>query len=171
MNWAKLIEEDFDTNYTLYLKSKEWKEKQKAALEQNPICSYCDRQRKTTRVSHKIYANLGNETRQDLKISCGYCQSGGKPDEREVKCRFENRKLIDQLTTLFGLDDHWICYEEDGLHLVWQNLVKHNILQLSVIIGVEGNIRVWYDRIHTAVEYTDLTQQKAMNRIRKLIEA
>lgn len=177
MNWTKLIQKDFDTNYPRYLKSKEWREKQKNALEQTPVCNRCDARRKTTQVYHATYKNLGNEPAEDLRASCGYCyRRGMRPSLIETKLRFENHKLLDQLITLLGEPADISYYDDDKfydgeirntLHIYWQALLGFN--QISVIIDHNNNVRIWYQKL-VEETYTVLDPTTTINRVKKLID-
>ena len=176
MNWIKLIQQDFDTYYPRYLKSKEWREKRKNALEQTPVCNRCNVGRKTTQVYHATYKNLGNEPDGDLRVSCGYCYgSGMRPSLIETKLRFDNHKLIDQLITLLGEptvidynDDNEFYDEEirNSLDICWQSLFGFN--QISVIIDHNNNVRIWYQKV-VEETYTDLRPTATINCVKKLI--
>ena len=173
------MEEDFDTNYPLYLKSKEWKQKHAAVVERTPICGDCDRQRKSTRVFHKNYVNMGNEHIEDLYACCGYCyRHYNDMPQIALKIRFENRKFIDQLMTLFGeptmlyFEDEDMAAKTDSepntLHFVWQGM-GYYIMQLSVDIDTDNNIGIWCQKHPPPEIYSNLDATKAMNHITKLI--
>jgi hypothetical protein len=62
-------------SYDRYMKSSEWKEKRKLAIEkENGRCQLCNSDR-FLHVHHRTYERFGYEEIGDLTVLCGYCHA------------------------------------------------------------------------------------------------
>lgn len=70
------------TPYQLYLRSPEWRERRKRAIERaDGACQLCASKERLN-VHHRTYARLGNEGDSDLTVLCRRCHARfhGKPE-------------------------------------------------------------------------------------------
>lgn len=64
-------------NYKKYLASPEWDKRRKQAYKDaNYACQKCGAKNVTLEAHHLTYANLGNETPEDLLVVCRNCHQG-----------------------------------------------------------------------------------------------
>lgn len=62
-------------SYDRYMKSTEWKEKRKQAIEKaDNKCQLCNNDH-FLHVHHRTYERFGNEETSDLTVLCGYCHA------------------------------------------------------------------------------------------------
>jgi len=80
-------------DYNNYLRSKEWKEKRKVALDRaHHRCQLCNSP-KFLEVHHRTYERFGDELPEDLTVLCQDCHRKFEKAKRQPKHYFNKRKV------------------------------------------------------------------------------